>query len=75
MDTTQKTTQKTTKEIILELLKINNKMTREDLAKQIGVSRDTIKYHITNLQTENRLQRVGGRKEGYWEVLKDNTTI
>lgn len=50
-------------------------MTREDLAKQIGVSRDTIKYHITNLQTENRLQRVGGRKEGYWEVLKDNTTI
>jgi ATP-dependent DNA helicase RecG len=59
----------------LELLKINNKMTREDLAKQIGVSRDTIKYHITNLQTEKRLQRVGGRKEGYWEVLKDNTTI
>jgi len=50
-------------------------MTREDLAKQIGVSRDTIKYHITNLQTEKRLQRVGGRKEGYWEVLKDNTTI
>lgn len=67
--TTQKTTQKTSKEKILELLSVNSKLTREDLAKEIGVTSDTIKQHIARLQTDEKLKRVGGRKDGYWEVL------
>ena len=67
--TTQKATQKTTKEKILDLLSINSKLTREDLAQEIGVTADTIKQHIAKLKKENRLKRVGGRKDGYWEVL------
>jgi ATP-dependent DNA helicase RecG len=67
--TTQKTTQKTSKETILELLKINNKLTRESLSKEIGVTSDTIKQHLANLQKEGKLIRVGGRKDGYWKVL------
>lgn len=66
--TTQKTTQKTTKELILELLYANPKMTREDLSKQIEVSANAIKQHLATLQSENMLERIGGRKIGEWKV-------
>ena len=69
--TAQKTAQKTTKEKIIELLTIDNKLTREDLAKQICVSSNAIKQHLSNLQREGKLQRLGGRKEGNWEVKND----
>ena len=69
--TTQKTTQKTTKEKIIDYLREDSKLTREELAKTIGVSANAIKQHLTNLQKENRLKRVGGRKSGYWEINKN----
>ena len=66
-----KTTQKTTKEQILDFLTDDNKLTREDLANMIGVSANAIKQHLANLQDANRLKRVGGRKDGYWEVIDE----
>jgi ATP-dependent DNA helicase RecG len=66
-----KTTQKTTKEQILELLSSDGKMTREELAESIGVSANAIKQHLANLQTEKKLKRVGGRKDGYWKVIAE----
>lgn len=67
--TTQKSTQKTTKEKILELLSKDVKLTREALAKELNLSSDTIKKHLASLQKENRLKRVGGRKNGEWRVI------
>jgi ATP-dependent DNA helicase RecG len=64
----QKTTQKTTKGQILELLHSDNKMTRDDLASQIGVSSSAIKQHLSKLQSEGLLSRIGGRKDGWWQV-------
>jgi ATP-dependent DNA helicase RecG len=69
--TEQKTTQKTTKEQILGLLKEDKKLTRDGLAKAIGVSSNAIKQHLSKLQNDKLLKRVGGRKDGYWEVLDD----
>lgn len=66
--TAQKTTQKTTKEQVLELLSVDSKMTREDLAHEIGVSANTIKQHLANLQKEGKLERIGGRKDGEWKL-------
>lgn len=68
--TEQKTTQKTTKECILDYLSVDKSMTREDLAIKIGVSSDTIKKHLADLQAQEKLQRIGGRKSGEWKVLK-----
>ena len=69
--TEQKTTQKTTRGQILELLKKDKKLTRDALAKVIGVSSNAIKQHLSKLQNDKLLKRVGGRKDGYWEVLDD----
>jgi predicted ArsR family transcriptional regulator len=51
------------------LLEKDGRLTREVLAKEIGISANAIKQHLGNLQKEKRLQRVGGRKSGYWKVL------
>jgi len=68
----KETTQKTTKEKIVELLTLNNKLTRDDLSNEIGITPDAIKQHLANLQKEKRLTRVGRRKDGYGKVLKIN---
>ncbi len=68
---TQKTTQKSTREQILELLKENKKLTRDALSEIIGVSSNAIKQHLSKLQNDKLLKRVGGRKDGFWEVLDD----
>lgn len=61
---TPSTTQK-----ILALIKENPQITRNELAKVLGISSDGVKYHLDNLKKKGILKRVGGRKEGYWEVL------
>lgn len=72
--TTQKTTQKITqkkgtREQILEILNKNPGMTREELARALGKSPNTIKGHIAKLKTEGRLERIGSDRDGYWRVL------
>ena len=71
--TTQETTQETgykisTKEKILQLISVNNKITRTVLASQIGVSENAIKQQLATLKKEGRLQRKGSAKAGYLEI-------
>jgi DNA-binding IscR family transcriptional regulator len=40
----------------------------------IGVSPNAIKQHLSKLQNDKLLKRVGGRKSGYWEVLDKKAT-
>jgi len=68
--TTQKTAQKSTREHILELLQHDGKMTRDDLAEATGVSANAIKQHLANLQKDHLLKREGGRKHGWWRVIR-----
>ena len=46
-------------------------MKRNKHESKTGVSANAIKQHLANLQKEKKLQRKGGRKDGYWEVLDD----
>jgi len=47
----------------------NKNITIGEISKKLNISVDTVKEHITRLKKENRLQRVGGRKEGHWELI------
>ena len=69
--TTQEINPKTsTRERICHLIKDNKKITRIELAKNIGVSEDAIKQQLAKLKSEGIIQRVGSTKAGYWEVIK-----
>lgn len=65
----QKTTQKTTQKI-LEILKNNPKATRTELAQILGVSADSVKWHLKTLKDEEKIRRIGPDKGGHWEVVK-----
>jgi ATP-dependent DNA helicase RecG len=63
-ETTQKTTQK-----ILELIVSNPKISRVELAAEIGITADGVKYQLDKLRKQGILRRVGPDKGGYWEIV------
>lgn len=68
--TTRETTQETTQEKIITLLKGKPSMTRKELATNIGISEDGVKYHLDKMKQDGTIRRVGSTKGGHWEVLK-----
>ena len=40
------------------------------MAKQIGISTTAIDNNIKTLKVKDLLERIGGRKDGYWKIVK-----
>ncbi|MEN1835805.1 ATP-binding protein [Pseudomonas lijiangensis] len=72
--TTQETTQEigseTIQEKIIALLRLHPAATGRDLAQQLGLTPDGIKYHLSKLRAMGAIRHVGPTKGGHWEVLK-----
>lgn len=66
--TTQEPTQKTTQEIILDAIRKNPKITRVELAAKLGISPDTVKYHLRRLTGQGAIKRVGSTRAGEWRL-------
>jgi Fic family protein len=58
-----------TPDAILALLETDPRLTRGQMAEQIGKDIRTIARAIKKLQDEGKLQRVGSDKSGHWELL------
>jgi len=63
-DTSSKTSGK-----ILEACRENPSVTIPELAEWIGITERSVQRNIQNRQRDEFLRRVGGRKEGHWEVI------
>ena len=57
---------------IIELVRKNNKITRQELAEIIGVSIKGIDWNIAKLKEQGKLKRIGPDKGGHWEIDKAN---
>ena len=55
---------------LLELIETRPSVTKEEMAKHIGISTTAIDNNIKTLKEKGILERVGGRKEGYWKIEK-----
>ena len=53
---------------IVRLLRENPKVTYDELAEAMGVSRSTVKRVIGRLTNCGYIERVGGKRYGHWEV-------
>jgi len=53
---------------ILKLVELNNKITIPILAKELNTTTRTIERNIEKLKKLHIIKRVGGRKDGYWEM-------
>lgn len=54
---------------VVEAMRRNPKVTREELVEQLRVTVSGINWQIAKLQKDKVIHRVGGRKFGSWEVL------
>ena len=60
----------TTRDKILEQMRANPKITRNELATILGLTPDAIKYHLQKLTAEGIITRHGSSRSGYWAVGK-----
>ncbi len=56
--------------LILEQLTKNPKLSRRQLAEILGLSADSVKWYIQQLQESGYIRRIGPDKGGYWEVIE-----
>ena len=54
---------------VIELMKVNPKISIDELANKIGTSPRTIKSITSALVKNNKIKRINGKRYGYWEVL------
>jgi ATP-dependent DNA helicase RecG len=66
-ETVEKTVEK-----ILTFIKENPKITQEELSQKIGLTRRGVEWNLKQLKEKKIIQRVGGRKEGRWEIIKED---
>ena len=55
---------------ILHLIAQYPDITRERLAREVGLSVRGVEKNLAQLKSEGKIVRVGGRKGGHWEVAK-----
>ena len=68
-DTTQKTIQKAIQKAIQK--KEHPKATRKEISESLpNITEDGVKYNLSRLQELGLLERVGGRKQGYWQIIE-----
>lgn len=56
--------------VLIEILRKNPNSTYDNLAKQMDISRSTVKRAIKTLVENQQIERIGGRRYGYWEIKK-----
>jgi ATP-dependent DNA helicase RecG len=64
----QKTKVKTG-DLVLDLIKANPSIAREEMAKALNLTIDGIDWNIRKLKKEGKLKRIGPDKGGHWEVV------
>jgi len=57
-------------EKILDACRENGEITIPELAARIGITERSVERNIQSLRAKGLLRRVGGRKEGCWEVIE-----
>lgn len=67
--TTPKTTPRETQKEILSLIKENNKITAQEIADTIGITRDGVRYHLDSLKNKGIIKHYGTVQNGYWKIL------
>lgn len=55
-------------DIIVNLIKENNKITREEIGKKLNVSEKTIGRYIAKMK--NKINFVGRGQNGHWEIIE-----
>ena len=67
----QKSAQKSSQKV-LELISVDDKITTQEMADKLEISRRAVAKTIAKLQSVGILRRVGPDKGGHWEIISTN---
>ncbi|MBF0363631.1 MAG: winged helix-turn-helix transcriptional regulator [Oligoflexia bacterium] len=70
----RKTTQETMGDMtqtILSKIKSHPAITQKEIASELGLTYEGVKYHIGKLKTAGKIKHVGATKNGKWEILEE----
>ena len=56
---------------IMEALRSEPSATMDNLSNTLGIPRRTLVRYMNRLQEDNKIKRVGGRRYGHWEIIKE----
>ncbi len=66
----EKNEKESIEEQIIELVKESPSISKAQIGKSLGVSRETVKYYVRKLIANNRLNREGDNKRGKWIIVE-----
>ena len=55
---------------ILDMIRENDKITRQELADALDITIDGVDWNIKKLKRDGIIERVGSDKSGHWILLK-----
>jgi DNA-binding MarR family transcriptional regulator len=56
---------------VFRILKKNPSAIQKEIAVEIGKSERTVKSITIALQEKNIIQRINGKRNGYWSIIED----
>lgn len=56
---------------IMDALRAEPSTTMDNLSNTLGIARRTLVRYMNRLQEDNKIKRVGGRRYGHWEIIKE----
>ena len=56
---------------IIDALRAEPSATMDNLSNTLGIARRTLVRYMNRLQEDNKIKRVGGRRYGHWEIIKE----
>ena len=56
---------------IMDALRAEPSATMDNLSNTLGIARRTLVRYVNRLQEDNKIKRVGGRRYGHWEIIKE----
>ena len=60
----------TVNDTVFNLIRQNNNITAIEISKQLNISLSTAKRKIKKLKEQNRIERIGSDKTGYWKIIE-----
>ena len=63
---------RTTRDKILEIIQKNPRISRKEIADQLGLSIDGVRYHIRKLTEDKILEYIGKSRNGYLKISLDS---
>ena len=60
----------TVNDTVFDLIKQNNKITATEISERLKISLSTAKRKIKELKEQEKIERSGSDKTGYWKIIE-----